>query len=30
MTDRGGIRAEVLLDGELHVGDDIAPSSIVP
>jgi MOSC domain-containing protein YiiM len=30
MTDRGGIRAEILLDGELRVGDEITPSSIVP
>ena len=30
LTDRGGIRAEILLDGELAVGDVVAPSDIVP
>jgi MOSC domain-containing protein YiiM len=30
MTDRGGIRAEILLDGKIRIGDTIAPSSIVP
>lgn len=30
LTDRGGIRAEILLDGDIHLGDEIAPSSIVP
>lgn len=30
MTDRGGIRAEILLDGEIILGDVIDLSSIVP
>ena len=30
LTDRGGIRAEILLDGDIRLGDEIAPSSIVP
>ena len=30
MTDRGGIRAEILLDGEIAIGDVIDLSSIVP
>jgi MOSC domain-containing protein YiiM len=30
LTDRGGIRAEILLDGELAVGDVVTPSDIVP
>ncbi len=30
LTDRGGIRAEILLDGELAVGDVVALSDIVP
>ena len=30
LTDRGGIRAEILLDGEITLGDDIALSTIVP
>lgn len=30
MTDRGGIRAEILLDGEISIGDLIDLSSIVP
>jgi MOSC domain-containing protein YiiM len=30
LTDRGGIRAEILLDGEIRIGDEIALSSIVP
>ncbi|MHB8647225.1 MAG: MOSC domain-containing protein [Thermomicrobiales bacterium] len=30
LTDRGGIRAEILLDGEISIGDTIDLSSIVP
>jgi len=30
LTDRGGIRAEILLDGEITLGDVIDLSSIVP
>lgn len=30
LTDRGGIRAEILLDGAIARGDEIALSSIVP
>ena len=30
LTDRGGIRAEILLDGAIMLGDEIAFSSIVP
>lgn len=30
LTDRGGIRAEILLDGAITLGDEIALSSIVP
>ena len=30
LTDRGGIRAEILLDGEIVVGDAVDLSSIVP
>lgn len=30
LTDRGGIRAEILLDGELAVGAEVALSEIVP
>lgn len=30
MTDRGGIRAELLLDGDIAIGDVIDLSSIVP
>ncbi len=30
MTDRGGIRAEILLDGEIALGDVVDLSSIVP
>ncbi len=30
MTDRGGIRVEILLDGEIIVGDAVALSDIVP
>lgn len=30
LTGRGGIRAEILLDGEIAIGDDIALSSIAP
>lgn len=30
LTDRGGIRAEILLDGEIALGDAIDLSSIVP
>lgn len=30
MTRRGGIRAEILLDGTVYPGDDIALSAIVP
>ena len=30
LTDRGGIRAEILLDGAIALGDEIALSSIVP
>lgn len=30
LTDRGGIRAEILLDGEIALGDDVSLSTIVP
>ncbi len=30
LTDRGGIRAEILLDGEIIIGDVLDLSSIVP
>ena len=30
LTDRGGIRAEILLDGAIALGDEIALSTIVP
>lgn len=30
LTDRGGIRAEILLDGEIALGDEVTLSSIVP
>lgn len=30
LTDRGGIRAEILLDGEIAIGDTIGLSTIVP
>ncbi len=30
LTDRGGIRAEILLDGQITIGDEITLSNIVP
>lgn len=30
LTDRGGIRAEILLDGAITLGDEVVLSSIVP